>query len=401
MIQSSPSLKAGLIVVSAVAHAAVAYALFSEPQVQIAGGTDVIVEARLGNSFEDLAAGADQPEISETPEVEPIETEASEPPTGSDEVEPVETKRVETVEETAEIMPEETPRSEAEITETANREEIEAPRAPIEVLQEAAKLAAQSAPPKRFESLRPSVNVAVPVLPIEARPVETTLPSPAPSDLAEPAKVEELTEVQPDVLAALTPPPPEPAPLTTLTPQNPSEEGFQATPEPPLAAAPPTPETLTPSEDRAVEASPRPQERPERKTRETRREQPRSAPQGNSNRNATAGSATGSQTATSTRQSTNTGQSTASGNAAVSNYPGLVMREISRVRKPRVGSRGTATIRFSISASGGLASVVVARSSGNARLDRAALQVIQKAAPFPKPPQGARRNFSIQIQGRG
>ena len=35
-----------------------------------------------------------------------------------------------------------------------------------------------------------------------------------------------------------------------------------------------------------------------------------------------------------------------------------------------------------------------------AALDQAALGIIRKAAPFPRPPAGARRNFSIQIKGR-
>jgi protein TonB len=76
------------------------------------------------------------------------------------------------------------------------------------------------------------------------------------------------------------------------------------------------------------------------------------------------------------------------------------MRALSRVRKPNVRARGAATIGFSIAPSGGLSSVLVARSSGSAALDRAALRLVQRAAPFPPPPRGARRNFSIQIQGR-
>lgn len=91
---------------------------------------------------------------------------------------------------------------------------------------------------------------------------------------------------------------------------------------------------------------------------------------------------------------------TQSGNAAASNYPGQVMRKISRVRRPNVRARGTATISFRIAASGGLAGISVARSSGSAALDQAALRVVQTAAPFPSPPSGAGRNFSIQIQGR-
>lgn len=383
MIRSSSSLKGGLIVVSTAAHAAVAYALFSEPQVQIAGGADVVVEARLGNSFEDLAAGAEQPLVSETPVTEPTETEANEPPV-----------------EAAETIPKETLRTEAESTETVEAEAIQANPAPTEAVQENATLATPSDPSERIESLRPEASAALPVLPIEARPPDTALPTPAPAERTERSEAEVVTEVEPDVLAALQPPPPEPAPLTPVAPASPSET-LQPAPETPLTATTPPVETISPADDRAIEVSPRPPERPERETREARQQQPQPAPQGNSNRNATAGSAAGSQATTRTQQSTRSGQSTASGNAAVSNYPGLVMRAISRVRKPRVGSRATVTIRFSVSASGGLASVAVARSSGNERLDLAAVQIIRRAAPFPKPPPGASRSFSIPIQGGG
>ena len=89
-----------------------------------------------------------------------------------------------------------------------------------------------------------------------------------------------------------------------------------------------------------------------------------------------------------------------SGNAAASNYPGEVMRRIARAGKPRVGARGTAVIGFTVASNGGLAQIGVARSSGSAALDRAAVALITKAAPFPRPPAGAQRRFSITIKGR-
>ncbi|WP_289086128.1 hypothetical protein [uncultured Sulfitobacter sp.] len=36
----------------------------------------------------------------------------------------------------------------------------------------------------------------------------------------------------------------------------------------------------------------------------------------------------------------------------------------------------------------------------SAALDRAAVSVIRKAAPFPRPPAGARRQYSIKIKGQ-
>ncbi|MEL6647438.1 MAG: TonB family protein [Pseudomonadota bacterium] len=47
-----------------------------------------------------------------------------------------------------------------------------------------------------------------------------------------------------------------------------------------------------------------------------------------------------------------------------------------------------------------MAGLSVSKSSGSARLDLAALSMVRRAAPFPAPPPGARRNFSINIQGQ-
>jgi protein TonB len=89
------------------------------------------------------------------------------------------------------------------------------------------------------------------------------------------------------------------------------------------------------------------------------------------------------------------------GNAAASNYPGVVMRKINRTRKPTVGARGTATVGFEIAADGGLVRVVLLGSSGNASIDAAAVDHVQRAAPFPAPPAGAQRRFQVTYESRG
>ncbi|WP_299030930.1 cell envelope integrity protein TolA [uncultured Sulfitobacter sp.] len=88
------------------------------------------------------------------------------------------------------------------------------------------------------------------------------------------------------------------------------------------------------------------------------------------------------------------------GSGSASSYPGKVMRRLSRQSRPRVRAKGTAVIAFSISSGGGLSRVSVARSSGSAALDRAAVAMVRKAAPFPRPPSGAQRKFSVNIKGR-
>lgn len=196
---------------------------------------------------------------------------------------------------------------------------------------------------------------------------------------------------------------------TTATVQRTAPQVITAQPAPVTQTAKaPQPETLQAIGDDGVQVSIRPQSRPQviERQAEQRQQQPQTQPTqqvqpGNSQQNAVAGNETGSNQATTTQQSSNTGQSASVGNAAASNYPGEVMRIISRVSRPRVGSRGTVVVSFSIAAGGGLSGLSVFQSSGNARLDQAALRMIQRAAPFPPPPVGARRSYQISIQGRG
>ena len=63
-------------------------------------------------------------------------------------------------------------------------------------------------------------------------------------------------------------------------------------------------------------------------------------------------------------------------------------------------ARGRTVVAFSISDAGALASVKVLQSSGSTDLDQVAVDHIRRAAPFPKPPSGARRQFSFEFVGR-
>lgn len=211
-------------------------------------------------------------------------------------------------------------------------------------------------------------------------------------------------------LVAETPSPAESAPVTPTQTVTPATSALAAVPlsatAPTLSTlmpqtitaqsqtqAPAEPETVTATTESAVETSQRPVARPQKPV------QP--PPLGNSQQNATAGSDTGNTNATARQQSSTTpGRSSDAGNAAATNYPGEVNRRIRRVGQPRVRDRGLVVVQFAINANGGLASVSVVQSSGSARLDRAAMQVIQRASPFPPPPQGAQRSFRMEIERR-
>lgn len=76
---------------------------------------------------------------------------------------------------------------------------------------------------------------------------------------------------------------------------------------------------------------------------------------------------------------------------------------IKRIRAtPRHGAagHGTALVGFEIGALGALASVRILRSLGSEGLDRAALDHIRRAAPFPPPPAPPAR-FSLEFVSKG
>lgn len=99
------------------------------------------------------------------------------------------------------------------------------------------------------------------------------------------------------------------------------------------------------------------------------------------------------------------GKGSAAGNAAVTNYPGKVRGKISRAvgrisRRDRAGAERDVTVTFTVTASGALGGLSIARSSGSASLDQAALAAVRRAAPFPAIPEGAGRKtwqFTIPL----
>jgi protein TonB len=76
-------------------------------------------------------------------------------------------------------------------------------------------------------------------------------------------------------------------------------------------------------------------------------------------------------------------------------YSSKVWSALAR-HKPRAGQNGSATVVFSIGMGGGLNSLSIGKSSGNARIDQLALATVRGAAPFPPPPS-APASFSIRI----
>ncbi len=351
MIATSRPMQATAVMLAAGLHIAAFQNLSFSKDVQIAAA-GAAQEVALGTAFADLAFGVMTAEpVNDI--VEPVTPTAETAPSGATKTTPSEP-----------MVTAMTPRS-------------------VRVVQTAKPSTA---------SARPDQNVVI-VAPVTLTAPATTIASamPAQSTVTALATTEALSDVSTQT--------PTPQTTTTLQPVA-------------IADAAPTPqaETLT-GQDVASTApfqSRRPTVRPERlapppQPRQAQPHQQTRQPRGNAQQIAQAGAQTPAprQTAaTSSGSNANAGQNAAASNAAISNYPGQVMQYVSRVRRPRTNARGVTIVAFSIVGSGGLRSLSIARSSGNAELDTMALQVVQRAAPFPPPPSGAQTRFRIEITGR-
>lgn len=343
MIARSRVVQLTALGIALVAHGAFAVALYQDEPVMVEGSG--VQETALGTSFADMAAGtltAEEPE--EITEVEPEET--AEP------VDPVE----------------ETPPEELEVTETEQPEAAEAPQpdAVDEPVEEVQTLTAPETPDG--------------ILPLRPEPLEP-----------ETAELPETLEA-PQAVEAVRP-------EDTIEVIDPDTDVPRLSKRPMLR----DPAMETPIK-RAEAPKPKPKPKPKPQTQQAKKPAPKPAPQkttqGNSNQNAKAGTTRGTANATAKQQGSGNAKKRQAGNAAVSNYPGLVNRHLARVRKPSLNRRGTVRVSFSIASSGGLGGVSVSGSSGSSQLDQAAVQMIRRAAPFPRPPAGAQTRFTISIQFR-
>ncbi|MEM8793937.1 MAG: energy transducer TonB [Pseudomonadota bacterium] len=355
MPQSTLSKALLALAASAVIHlGALVYFSLAEEKAEIAGGATTEV-AMLGNDFEDMVAEGDQ--------LEPMDPVVAEDDAEVSETEPVEPDRMEPDTDLEQVTDTETP------TETQPDQKIE------DVVE---------VDPERMDQVRPTE--VVPPMRAEALPIPDPL-NPVPLETPPPEPTETPREI-----AALAPVLIEPLeaiePVESLEPLPERE----ATPAPVTKPKPPAP-------PKAATKKKPPQKKKVQKKRTERNQGRKDA---NSTANRKKGRSDGQAKGKSDEKSAKGNRRKAkAGNAAVSNYPGKVQRRIARTRAKRVGGKGTARIRFVISQSGRISSISVARSSGSSEVDKAALDLVRRAAPFPKPPSGARRNFVIPVRVRG
>lgn len=80
-----------------------------------------------------------------------------------------------------------------------------------------------------------------------------------------------------------------------------------------------------------------------------------------------------------------------------SNYPGIVRAHLARYKQSLGSSQGSATVSFTLSGSGGVAGVRLARASGVAAIDQEVQAMVRRASPFPPPPDGRSQSFTVPV----
>lgn len=89
-------------------------------------------------------------------------------------------------------------------------------------------------------------------------------------------------------------------------------------------------------------------------------------------------------------------------NSMLAHWGGQIRSRIAR-RAPQGAGRGTAVVLVTVSARGQLLGVRLAKSSGNARIDKLALSAVKKAGRFPKAPRQlgvSSHSFRLPIKSR-
>ena len=227
-----------------------------------------------------------------------------------------------------------------------------------------------------------------PVVAAEAAAPAAVMIDMAPETVAPEASETDIAPDLEDAQEVLKPVEPSPTP-PVLDPPSPMETA-QEMPPPPISevadvAPPARPEPVKPPE-------PKP-EKPEPK-REVTRAEPRKA--------AKRAQVQAPPAATAAAKQTSSGSS---GAAAPAKWQSKLMAHLERRKRYPAGSRGrreqgVAQVRFSIDDSGKVLSARIAKSSGFAELDEAALALVQRSSPVPPPPAGAPHEITAPIQYR-
>ncbi len=341
------------IAISCLLHAAAAAALLAMPSganedpVQIEGGDQSGI-LMAGNATEDSAsAGATADEVTQVTlvpmvDAKPVQTVDAEPVRTADAKPVTTTEAAEPVDEAAPVAPS---------AETARPVEAETPPAAVQ----------DEAQPAIEAPLLPQILAAPPLSPAEDNVVQP------PAETRNPAQVVE------DVIAAEEMPQPKP-------------QEKQAPPAKPAAKEKPVKKAELPAKQQ-----PKP-----------KKAKARAGSGGQAESDAKRGVSNGRDDGD-TALASKGGRNSAAGNAAVSNYPGKVAARLRRVARnisssARAKAHNNAQVAFVVNSGGDIGALRLVRSSGSPELDKAALAIVGRAAPFPPiPPEAGRPNWAFTL----
>lgn len=272
-----------------------------------------------------------------------------------------------------------------------------------ENLVSAGSEAVQVTPAEPLEPVEPETQTPVspveqPVPPEPVQRVETATAEPVEVEpatettemaLAEPVKAEPVEPVNETMeMAVLATPVTSPAPTDAVAPM--AAEALE--PESVTDAnAAPVPHTLSFQRPSEPTQRPRPQQQPAQQ-QASRQVTPPASQAGNG----------GQSNADSAAAQANAGQQGQGGGgaAASASWERQVIRRLNNAKRyPRSagGATGMALVQFTVSAGGGLAGVSLLRSSGNPVLDQAAMDAVNRAAPFPPTPGGGNHALGVPV----
>jgi protein TonB len=85
------------------------------------------------------------------------------------------------------------------------------------------------------------------------------------------------------------------------------------------------------------------------------------------------------------------------------NYNGIVAAHLARFKQypaaaRSAGSQGVATVSFALDGGGRVTSARLAGTSGNPAIDQEVVAMARRASPFPAPPDGKGRNFTVPVR---
>lgn len=278
---------------------------------------------------------------------------------------------------------------------------------PIELIEAAP--VPEAPPSEESAETEPAAEAETPPEPVEdvAEPAETSEPATEPEPAA-PTEPEDdpVTEPMPEAAPESLPPPdaetgelaarPETVTIAAeeseLPPPEVADEPPEAEEAPPSDI--PTPR-LKPERTDVADADPPPEPKVERETPKKTPPTPAkpaapppSAPSAPSSAARSGGAGGG-------------GVSQTAGSAAASAYRAKVAAQLKRKRfYPNAARRdrltGSATVSFTLNASGKVTAVRVVRSSGKKILDEAAIEMVRRASPYPPIPPGLGSTITVQ-----